>query len=72
MSAEDKSLLERVEVPSIPKGLATKIAHLQEQFIRAEVEQRKLSISFPRDSAAARNYVGTFFPASGCPCSIFM
>jgi hypothetical protein len=42
MSGEDKSLLERVEVPSIPRETAIKIAHLQEQFIRAEVEQRKL------------------------------
>ena len=42
MSAEDQSLLERVEIPSIPKEAAQKISHLQEQFIRAEVEQRKL------------------------------
>lgn len=40
MSAEDKSLLERVEFPAIPKDAAKKIAHLQEEFLRVEVEQR--------------------------------
>lgn len=39
--AEDQSLLERVEFPTIPKDAAKKIAHLQEEFIRAEVEQCK-------------------------------
>lgn len=40
MSAEDQSLLERVEMPNIPKDAQKKIAYLQEEFIRAEVEQR--------------------------------
>ena len=63
MSAEDQSLLERVEIPSIPKETATKISHLQEQFIRAEVEQRKLPVSFisSDDTLAAHPIgVGTF------------
>lgn len=44
MSTEDQSLLERVEVPSIPKSAAQKIFQLQEQFIRAEVEQLRKSV----------------------------
>lgn len=38
-NGEDQSLLERVEVPSIPREAAKKIAILEEEFIRAEVEQ---------------------------------
>lgn len=41
MSAEQeaKSLGERVEVPGLSKDAAKKIAHLEQEFIRAEVEQ---------------------------------
>lgn len=46
MSGEDKSLLERVEFPTIPKDAAKKIAHLQEEFLRAEVEQRTFFLYF--------------------------
>lgn len=34
------SLEERVEMPSIPKDVARKIARVEEEFTRAEVEQR--------------------------------
>lgn len=51
MSGEDQSLMDRVEMPNIPKDAQKKISHLQEEFIRAEVEQRMsnplLSILFP-------------------------
>lgn len=40
-NGEDKSLLERVEFPIIPVEAQGKIARLQEEFIRAEVQQRK-------------------------------
>lgn len=49
--AEDQPLAERVELPHIPKEAATKISHLQEQFIRAEVEQCKFYL---RCCSAAR------------------
>ncbi|KAJ5378833.1 hypothetical protein N7509_011952 [Penicillium cosmopolitanum] len=39
MSGEDQSLMDRVEMPNIPKDAQKKISHLQEEFIRAEVEQ---------------------------------
>jgi hypothetical protein len=39
MSTEDQSLLERIEVPSIPESAMKQIAILEEQFARAEVEQ---------------------------------
>jgi hypothetical protein len=41
MSAEDKSLLERIELPSIPREAQSKISHVQEELERAEVEQSK-------------------------------
>lgn len=44
--AEDLTLADRVEFPTIPKSARTKIANLQEQFIRAEVEQCKFQLSF--------------------------
>lgn len=43
MSGEDKSLLDRVEVPTIPKAAQKQIAILEEQFDRAQVEQRMLN-----------------------------
>lgn len=57
MSAEDQSLLERVEIPSIPKETATKIAHLQEQFIRAEVEQLRKSVPLLNPLFEKRNEI---------------
>ena len=39
MAEEQKSLAERIEVPDIPKAAAKKIALLEQQFLRAEVEQ---------------------------------
>lgn len=36
-----KSLAERIEVPGITQEAAKKISHLEQEFIRAEVEQRK-------------------------------
>ncbi|KAJ5573722.1 uncharacterized protein N7459_008149 [Penicillium hispanicum] len=42
--AEDQSLLERVEAPSIPQEAQKKIANLQEEFVRAEVEQLRQSV----------------------------
>lgn len=51
MSGEDQSLMERIEVPSVPKNAQKKVNHLQEEFFRAEVEQRTsnpfLSIPLP-------------------------
>jgi hypothetical protein len=41
MSTEDQSLLERIEMPSIPESAMKQIAILEEQFARAEVEQCK-------------------------------
>lgn len=41
MSAEDQSLLERIELPAIPADARTKISHLMEELDRAEVEQCK-------------------------------
>jgi hypothetical protein len=40
-SNEGKSLFDRIEFPSIPKGAGRKIAQLEQEFIRAEVEQCK-------------------------------
>lgn len=40
-SKEALSLFERIELPSIPKEAGRKIAQLEQEFIRAEVEQRK-------------------------------
>jgi hypothetical protein len=37
--SNDQSLLDRVEMPSIPETAMKKIAVLEEQFARAEVEQ---------------------------------
>lgn len=39
-NGEDQSLLERVEMPTIPREAARKIALVEEEFTRAEVEQR--------------------------------
>ncbi|KGO74364.1 Nucleosome assembly protein (NAP) [Penicillium italicum] len=42
--SNDQSLLDRVEMPSIPEAAMKKIAILEEQFSRAEVEQLRHSI----------------------------
>jgi hypothetical protein len=44
--SNDQSLLDRVEMPSIPEAAMKKIAVLEEQFSRAEVEQCMFMISF--------------------------
>lgn len=45
--SNDQSLLERIEMPSIPESAMKKIAILEEEFGRAEVEQCKsFSISW--------------------------
>ncbi|KAJ5958210.1 Nucleosome assembly protein (NAP) [Penicillium vulpinum] len=42
--SNDQSLLERIEMPSIPEAAMKKIAVLEEQFSRAEVEQLRHSV----------------------------
>lgn len=42
--SNDQSLSERIEFPTIPLEAQTKIAQLQDQFVRAEVEQRKFVV----------------------------
>ncbi|KAJ6110464.1 hypothetical protein N7486_002699 [Penicillium sp. IBT 16267x] len=42
--SNDQSLSERIEFPTIPLEAQSKIAHLQEQFVRAEVEQLRASV----------------------------
>lgn len=39
MADQGKSLEERIEFPSIPKEAAKKIARLEEEFTRTEVDQ---------------------------------
>lgn len=41
MSGDDKSLLERIELPSIPQEARSKFSHAQEALERAELEQSK-------------------------------
>lgn len=38
--SNDQSLMDRIEFPEIPEAAMKKIAVLEEQFSRAEVEQR--------------------------------
>lgn len=38
--SNDQSLMDRIEFPEIPEAAMKKIAILEEQFSRAEVEQR--------------------------------
>lgn len=47
MSGKDQSLLERIELPSIPREAASKMARVQEEFERAEVEQCKYFSHYP-------------------------
>ncbi|KAJ5775206.1 uncharacterized protein N7511_000217 [Penicillium nucicola] len=44
MSTVDQSLLERIEMPSIPEAALKQIAILEEQFARAEVEQLRNTV----------------------------
>ena len=39
MADQGKTLEERIEFPSIPKDAAKKIARVEEEFTRAEVDQ---------------------------------
>ncbi|KAJ6107506.1 hypothetical protein N7523_008829 [Penicillium sp. IBT 18751x] len=57
MSTEDQSLLERVEIPHIPKEVAQKISNLQDQFIRAEVEQLRKSVPLLNPLFEKRNEI---------------
>jgi hypothetical protein len=41
MPGDDKSLLERIELPSIPQEARSKIGRVQEALERAELEQSK-------------------------------
>lgn len=57
MSGEDQSLMERIEVPNIPKDAQKKISHLQEEFIRAEVEQLRKSVPLLQPLFQKRNEI---------------
>ncbi|KAL1970732.1 hypothetical protein VTN77DRAFT_2566 [Rasamsonia byssochlamydoides] len=52
---EGKSLFERIEAPSIPKEAGRKIAQLEQEFIRAEVEQLRKTIPLMRPLYEKRN-----------------
>lgn len=55
MSGEDQSLMDRIEVPRVPKNAQKKVNHLQEEFFRAEVEQRmSKSLSFHPSASVPR------------------
>lgn len=41
MSGEDKSLIERIEMPAIPQDARSKIALVEEELARAGLEQSK-------------------------------
>ncbi|KAJ5381380.1 uncharacterized protein N7496_003808 [Penicillium cataractarum] len=45
MSGDDKSLLERIELPSIPEEARSKIGHVQEALERAELEQMRQAVA---------------------------
>ncbi|CEJ60445.1 hypothetical protein PMG11_09018 [Penicillium brasilianum] len=45
MSGDDKSLLERIELPSIPQEARSKFSHAQEALERAELEQMRQSVA---------------------------
>ncbi|KAJ5241251.1 uncharacterized protein N7469_002842 [Penicillium citrinum] len=57
MSGEDKSLLERVEMPTIPKDAQKQIAILEEQFDRAQVEQLRKSVPVLQSLFDKRNEI---------------
>lgn len=58
MSAADQALEERIEIPSIPSELQKKIAHLQEEYARAEVVQSEFS-SYPSFRLNCLSLAGT-------------
>ncbi|KAJ5223671.1 hypothetical protein N7468_008213 [Penicillium chermesinum] len=74
MSA-DQALEERIEVPSIPVDAQRKIAHLGEEFARAEVEQKENtgapqhSPSSPLCTRSATSRSSPKPPTSGSACS---
>jgi hypothetical protein len=41
MSGEDKSLMERIEMPSVPQDARAKLALVEEELARAGLEQSK-------------------------------
>jgi hypothetical protein len=45
MSGEDKSLMERIELPSIPQDARSKIALVEEELARVGLEQSKCFLS---------------------------
>ncbi|KAJ5908456.1 hypothetical protein N7495_001138 [Penicillium taxi] len=53
----DKSLLERVSFPSIPDEAQKKIAYLQEEFLRSEVDQMRRSIPVKAPLFEKRNEI---------------
>ncbi|KAJ9266050.1 hypothetical protein DTO212C5_6489 [Paecilomyces variotii] len=54
-SKEARSLFERIEFPSIPKEAGRKIAQLEQEFIRAEVEQLRRSVPLLQPIYEKRN-----------------
>ncbi|GAD91823.1 hypothetical protein PVAR5_0403 [Paecilomyces variotii No. 5] len=54
-SKELQSLFERIEFPSIPKEAGRKIAQLEQEFIRAEVEQLRRSVPLMQPIYEKRN-----------------
>lgn len=63
--AEDQSLSERVEFPTIPQDAAKKISHLQEEFIRAEVEQCEFPIILLAVASRRWRAIENFLPYGG-------
>ncbi|BCR89548.1 histone chaperone napB [Aspergillus chevalieri] len=56
MSAgQEKPLAERIEVPGVSKEAAKKISHLEQEFIRAEVEQLRQSVPLLQPLYEKRN-----------------
>jgi hypothetical protein len=58
-NGEDQSLLERVEMPTIPREAARKIALVEEEFTRAEVEQLRQSVPLLKPLFQKRNEIIT-------------
>ncbi|RJE19417.1 NAP family [Aspergillus sclerotialis] len=59
MADQGKSLEERIEFPSIPKEAAKKIARLEEEFTRTEVDQLRKSVPVFRPIFEKRNEIIT-------------
>lgn len=56
MSA-DQALEDRIEIPSIPHEAQKQIAHLQEEFARAEVVQSELQPFDPFDPSIPKSRI---------------